>query len=249
VPEAAVPRRRLLRGGGDRRRQSESQLGSRRGVRRGAGIAVPDRRVVDVRQAHDCRRGPRRSGKGHVLLPIDRRRHDAKRRRMPAAAGLQRRAARRRSRPRLQHRDRDRVQRAVEVRREGAASRRHDAPRSQVDRLRAPQEVGRRRQRTDPGQLQEGVRDVPACRLHRAHAADSRNQRRRGAHPRGPGVHPSVQERHRLRAAAGLGKYELLGEVYELDDYRTPSDDVVKHLQSIIDEAFGRSRVPVVAAT
>ena len=39
----------------------------------------------------------------------------------------------------------------------------------------------------------------------------------------------------------GLGKYELLGEVYELDDYKTPSDDLVKHLQSIIDEAFGRT--------
>jgi pyruvate formate lyase activating enzyme len=39
----------------------------------------------------------------------------------------------------------------------------------------------------------------------------------------------------------GLGKYELLGEVYELDDYKTPSDDVVQHLQAIIDEAFGRT--------
>jgi pyruvate formate lyase activating enzyme len=39
----------------------------------------------------------------------------------------------------------------------------------------------------------------------------------------------------------GLGKYEYLGKVYELDDYKTPSDDLVKHLQSIIDEAFGRS--------
>jgi hypothetical protein len=28
---------------------------------------------------------------------------------------------------------------------------------------------------------------------------------------------------------------------YELDDYKTPSDEVVKHLQAIIDEAFGRS--------
>jgi len=37
----------------------------------------------------------------------------------------------------------------------------------------------------------------------------------------------------------GLGKYELLGEVYDLDDYKTPSDEVVKHLQAIIDEAFG----------
>jgi pyruvate formate lyase activating enzyme len=39
----------------------------------------------------------------------------------------------------------------------------------------------------------------------------------------------------------GLGKYLLLGEVYELDDYKTPSDELVKHLQSIIDEAFERS--------
>ena len=39
----------------------------------------------------------------------------------------------------------------------------------------------------------------------------------------------------------GLGKYESLGVVYELDDYKTPSDEVVKHLQALIDEAFGRS--------
>ncbi|MFC2029985.1 glycyl-radical enzyme activating protein [Chloroflexota bacterium] len=39
----------------------------------------------------------------------------------------------------------------------------------------------------------------------------------------------------------GLGKYLLLGEVYELDDYKTPSDEVVKRFQAIIDEAFGRS--------
>jgi pyruvate formate lyase activating enzyme len=38
----------------------------------------------------------------------------------------------------------------------------------------------------------------------------------------------------------GLGKYDLLGEVYELDDYKTPSADVVAQLQTIIDEAFGR---------
>ena len=38
----------------------------------------------------------------------------------------------------------------------------------------------------------------------------------------------------------GLGKYESLGEVYELDDYKTPSDEVVKRFQAIIDEAFGR---------
>ena len=39
----------------------------------------------------------------------------------------------------------------------------------------------------------------------------------------------------------GLGKYELLGEVYELDDYKTPSAELVAHLQAIIDEAFGRT--------
>ena len=36
----------------------------------------------------------------------------------------------------------------------------------------------------------------------------------------------------------GLGKYESLGVVYELDDYQTPSDELVQRLQTIIDEAF-----------
>jgi pyruvate formate lyase activating enzyme len=46
----------------------------------------------------------------------------------------------------------------------------------------------------------------------------------------------------------GLGKYEHLGVVYELDDYKTPSDDLVQGLQAIIDEAFGRNgqNAPVV---
>ena len=39
----------------------------------------------------------------------------------------------------------------------------------------------------------------------------------------------------------GLGKYELLGEVYEMDDYKTLSAGLVQRLQAIIDEAFGRS--------
>lgn len=39
----------------------------------------------------------------------------------------------------------------------------------------------------------------------------------------------------------GLGKHELLGEVYELEDYKTPSDELVQRLQAIIDEAFGRT--------
>ena len=39
----------------------------------------------------------------------------------------------------------------------------------------------------------------------------------------------------------GLGKYESLGVVYGLDDYRTPSDEVVQRFQTMIDEAFGRN--------
>ena len=38
----------------------------------------------------------------------------------------------------------------------------------------------------------------------------------------------------------GLGKYESLGVVYELDDYKTPADDVVKRFQAMIDEVFER---------
>jgi pyruvate formate lyase activating enzyme len=38
----------------------------------------------------------------------------------------------------------------------------------------------------------------------------------------------------------GLGKYESLGVIYELDDYKTPSDEVVKRYQAMIDKAFGR---------
>jgi pyruvate formate lyase activating enzyme len=40
----------------------------------------------------------------------------------------------------------------------------------------------------------------------------------------------------------GLAKYELLGEIYELDDYQTPSDELVEYFEAIIDEAFGRSK-------
>ena len=38
----------------------------------------------------------------------------------------------------------------------------------------------------------------------------------------------------------GLGKYEYLGKVYELQDYKTPSPELLAHLRGIIDEAFGR---------
>ncbi len=39
----------------------------------------------------------------------------------------------------------------------------------------------------------------------------------------------------------GLGKYDFLGRVYELADFRSPTPESVQHLQAIIDEAFGRS--------
>jgi pyruvate-formate lyase-activating enzyme len=39
----------------------------------------------------------------------------------------------------------------------------------------------------------------------------------------------------------GLGKYEHLGKAYELDDYKSPSDELVARLQTIIDDAFGRN--------
>ena len=39
----------------------------------------------------------------------------------------------------------------------------------------------------------------------------------------------------------GLGKYEHLGKIYELEDYTSPSEDLVRRLQAIIDEAFGRT--------
>ena len=39
----------------------------------------------------------------------------------------------------------------------------------------------------------------------------------------------------------GLGKYEYLGKVYELDDYQSPSPELLAHLRGIIDAAFGRT--------
>lgn len=39
----------------------------------------------------------------------------------------------------------------------------------------------------------------------------------------------------------GMGKYDLLGEKYELKDFQPPSTETMERLQAIIDEAFGRS--------
>jgi pyruvate formate lyase activating enzyme len=39
----------------------------------------------------------------------------------------------------------------------------------------------------------------------------------------------------------GESKYSFLGMVYELDDFRSPMPELLRRLQTIIDEAFGRS--------
>ena len=119
VPEASLPRRRLLRAGGRRRRQGQGQLAAGHGLRRSDGVALPAEGPLHVRQADERGRGARRGGEGRLLLPQHRGRPHAERRRVPAAAGLQRRAAERGPRARLQHGDRDGVQRAL-----GATSRR-----------------------------------------------------------------------------------------------------------------------------
>ncbi|MCK7517084.1 MAG: hypothetical protein MZV64_04880 [Ignavibacteriales bacterium] len=216
------------------------------GLRRGHGVALPDGRARDVRQADDRGRGAGRGGEGRVHLPLHRRRHDPERRRVPAAAGLQRRPAEGRPRARHQHGDRNGVQRALGLRGEGAAPRRHDAARPQADDPGAAQEVDRRGQRADPGELQEGLRDVSRHRLHRPHAADSRHQCRRGAHPGGPGVHPPAQERDRLRAAAvsPLRPGQVLSTWAWCTSWTTTRRRPTiwsAHLQAIIDEAFGRT--------
>ena len=38
----------------------------------------------------------------------------------------------------------------------------------------------------------------------------------------------------------GMGKYDLLGEVYELKDFEPPTEESLQRLRLIIDEAFGR---------
>ncbi len=39
----------------------------------------------------------------------------------------------------------------------------------------------------------------------------------------------------------GEGKYGFLGEVYEMEDFKSPTPESMQRLQAIIDEAFGRS--------
>jgi pyruvate formate lyase activating enzyme len=38
----------------------------------------------------------------------------------------------------------------------------------------------------------------------------------------------------------GLGKYDMLGRIYELQDFEPPTEESLQHLRAIIDEAFGR---------
>ena len=40
----------------------------------------------------------------------------------------------------------------------------------------------------------------------------------------------------------GLGKYDMLGRIYELKDFEPPTEESLQRLQAIIDEAFGRSK-------
>ena len=39
----------------------------------------------------------------------------------------------------------------------------------------------------------------------------------------------------------GMGKYEMLGAIYELKDFEPPTEESLQRLRAIIDEAFGRS--------
>ena len=38
----------------------------------------------------------------------------------------------------------------------------------------------------------------------------------------------------------GMGKYDMLRRLYELDDFEPPSEESLQRLRAIIDEAFGR---------
>jgi pyruvate formate lyase activating enzyme len=38
----------------------------------------------------------------------------------------------------------------------------------------------------------------------------------------------------------GLGKYDMLGRIYELQDFEPPTEESLQRLRAIIDEAFGR---------
>src|SRR5271157_5974796 len=164
---------------------------------------------------------------------------------MPAATGLQCRIAEGSARSRLQHRHRDCLQRALAVRGTGAAARRHHASRPQDDDPGAAQEVGRRGQQADPGELQESLRDFPnidfiaRTPLIPGINADEEHIRAVLAfiRPYKNVIDYELLPYHRF----GLGKYQFLGWVYELDDYKSPSPELVAHLQAIIDEAFGRS--------
>jgi pyruvate formate lyase activating enzyme len=39
----------------------------------------------------------------------------------------------------------------------------------------------------------------------------------------------------------GMGKYDMLGRLYELKDFEAPTEESLQRLRAIIDEAFGRS--------
>ena len=47
----------------------------------------------------------------------------------------------------------------------------------------------------------------------------------------------------------GMGKYDMLGRIYELKDFDPPTEESVQRLQAIIDEAFGRCKEAEIEST
>jgi len=42
----------------------------------------------------------------------------------------------------------------------------------------------------------------------------------------------------------GESKYGFLGRVYEMQDFNPPTEEMLKKLRAIIDQAFGRTGTP-----
>ena len=51
-----------------------------------------------------------------------------------------------------------------------------------------------------------------------------------------PGVDEELLPYHRF----GESKYSFLGRVYEMEDFKSPTEESLAHLRAIIDEQFGR---------
>ena len=101
----------------------------------------PSQCALPVWTGDDRRPGARRGGAGQHLLPRIRRRHDGERRRVPASGRFPGGAPGRSPPARHQHGHRNGEQCAMGFHGKGPASCRYRAPRHQVDRSGAPQEV------------------------------------------------------------------------------------------------------------